>query len=209
MTDINKGTVEYRFAIGAHGDVSNMATVKFTLCGKETITQTDSVENQNLVIDRDHGDGKFIIPRAIYKDWFKVEQQEGSNPECGIKDADYELMTAKQHPSGYPSFAKLEDSPLVSMNGDGDIVFVIAEAKEEVQTIYLKAATRGAQSIRQRLDVTFKCSYRLNPSVAEIAVDYTEGATVDLFGTVIPSAMKINTPDDSRCPVTHAARYDS
>lgn len=208
MTDLNKGTKEIFFAIGSQGDTSNLATVKFTLCGKETITQTDSAENSKLVIDKDHGDGKFIIPRAIYKDWFKVEQQDGSNPECGIKDADYELMTATTHSSGFASYSKL-DSPLVSFNEDGDLVFIIAEAKEEVVTIYLKAATRGAQSTRQQLDVTFKCSYRLNPSVAEIAVDYTEGATVDLFGTVIPSAMKIQTPDDSRCPVTDAARYDS
>jgi hypothetical protein len=143
MTDANKGTKELRFAIGAQGDVSNLATVKFTLCGKETITQTDSAANQNLVIDKDHDDGKFIIPRAIYQDWFKVEQQEGSNPECGIKDADYELMTAIVHSTGYPSFSAL-DSPLVSMNEDGDLVFIIAEAKEEVVTIYLKAATRGA-----------------------------------------------------------------
>jgi hypothetical protein len=121
-----------------------MATVKFTLCGKETITLTAATENQNLVVDKDHDDGKYIIPRAIYKDWFKVEQQEGSNPECGIKDADYELMKKEDHASGYPSFAKLKDSPLVSMNKDGDLVFVIAEAKDEVQTIFLKAATRGA-----------------------------------------------------------------
>lgn len=117
--------------------------MKFTLCGKETITQTDSAENSKLVIDKDHGDGKFIIPRAIYKDWFKVEQQDGSNPECGIKDADYELMTATTHSSGFASYSKL-DSPLVSFNEDGDLVFIIAEAKEEVVTIYLKAATRGA-----------------------------------------------------------------
>lgn len=95
------------------------------------------------------------------------------------------------------------------MNEEGDLVFVIAEATAQVQTIYLKAATRGELNIRQQLDVTFKCKYQLNPSVAEIVLDYTEGATIDIFRTVIPSAMKIETPDDSRCPVTDAARYDS
>ena len=61
-----------------------------------------------------------------------------------MKDDGYELMKSEPHPSGYASFVKLRDSPLVSMNEDGDLVFIIAEAKEEGETIYLKAATRGA-----------------------------------------------------------------